>query len=300
MPIRGTAEDLFEAHDQLSELTDVVITAIGNNELLQYDSASGKWVNRTLASMQNTVNEPGGQAVNFDGTNDRIQLPSQAWATLLGGNAGSCSISLWFKKNSNTNSQSIWRFSSTNTIMLRADSAGVLAWEWGSGTGVVANQVFQLNKWYHIVCVKTGTTSLELFVNGVSKGTAATTESVSGTTNAYISSVSGTSGYFGGAVDEVCIWSRALTSGEIGDLYNSGEGLYADITSTFPSSGTSMGTSIVAIWHLDDGSGNTAADSSGNGYDGTLQPAGEPTWVDGIVPLVASVIAATIWSSEDG
>jgi len=38
---------------------------------------------------------------------------------------------------------------------------------------------------------------------------------------------------------------------------------------------------LVAWWKLDDGSGSTAADSSGNGLAGAL--AGDPTWVDGIV-----------------
>jgi len=37
---------------------------------------------------------------------------------------------------------------------------------------------------------------------------------------------------------------------------------------------------LVAWWKMDDGSGNTAADSSGNGLAGTL--VGNPTWADGI------------------
>jgi hypothetical protein len=38
---------------------------------------------------------------------------------------------------------------------------------------------------------------------------------------------------------------------------------------------------LVAWWKLDDGSGNFAADSSGNGHNGTL--VGDTSWVDGIV-----------------
>jgi hypothetical protein len=36
---------------------------------------------------------------------------------------------------------------------------------------------------------------------------------------------------------------------------------------------------LVAYWQFNDGSGNIASDSSGNGYDGTLN--GDPEWVDG-------------------
>lgn len=39
------------------------------------------------------------------------------------------------------------------------------------------------------------------------------------------------------------------------------------------------GDGLVALWHLDDGSGTSAVDSSGNDNDGTLQPSGsEPSW----------------------
>ena len=37
---------------------------------------------------------------------------------------------------------------------------------------------------------------------------------------------------------------------------------------------------LVAHWSLDDGAGNTVADSSGNGYGGTFE--GNPEWVDGL------------------
>jgi len=42
---------------------------------------------------------------------------------------------------------------------------------------------------------------------------------------------------------------------------------------------TTFGDSLVAHWKLDETSGTTAADSSGNGYDGTIY--GDPNWVVG-------------------
>jgi hypothetical protein len=38
------------AHDQLSELNDVTLTAPADNQLLQYDFATSKWVNRSIGS----------------------------------------------------------------------------------------------------------------------------------------------------------------------------------------------------------------------------------------------------------
>ena len=37
---------------------------------------------------------------------------------------------------------------------------------------------------------------------------------------------------------------------------------------------------LVGHWKLDDGSGTVAADSSGNGHNGTLQ--GNPQWIEGL------------------
>ncbi len=38
------------AQDEISELADVALSAIGNNEILQWDDPAGKWENRTLAA----------------------------------------------------------------------------------------------------------------------------------------------------------------------------------------------------------------------------------------------------------
>ncbi len=43
----------------------------------------------------------------------------------------------------------------------------------------------------------------------------------------------------------------------------------------------SVSADLVGWWRLDDGSGTTAIDSSGNGNDGTIN--GDPKWVDGKV-----------------
>jgi type II secretory pathway pseudopilin PulG len=66
--------------------------------------------------------------------------------------------------------------------------------------------------------------------------------------------------YWNGTLDDVRIYNRALTAGEIDELYTEG---YAG---------------PFAHWKLDDGVGTTAIDSEG-GHDGTL--INEPTWVVG-------------------
>ena len=59
---------------------------------------------------------------------------------------------------------------------------------------------------------------------------------------------------------------------------------YCDGKTWISAGGTSTGTTtgLVGWWNLDEGSGTTAADSSGNGNTGTLQSFGSlPTWTNG-------------------
>ncbi len=58
-----------------------------------------------------------------------------------------------------------------------------------------------------------------------------------------------------GAVDDARIYNRALTAQEVSDLFLATNGL---------------STGLVGHWRLDETSGTSAADSSGNGYNGTM------------------------------
>ncbi len=65
-----------------------------------------------------------------------------------------------------------------------------------------------------------------------------------------------------GVADEISIWNAALTSAQINAFKNT------------PLVGTESG--LVALWHLNEGSGVTAGDATGNGHDGAL--VNNPSW----------------------
>jgi len=104
---------------------------------------------------------------------------------------------------------------------------------------------------------------------------------------------------FNGKIDDARVYNRALSSTEVTQLYNAtstsyptggveGDLVYnganhlyqfCDGANWQPMGPTSTGaptTGLVGYWKFDDGSGTSAADSSGNGNTGTLQNA--PTW----------------------
>ena len=98
-----------------------------------------------------------------------------------------------------------------------------------SQVSVVATKIITLSTstWYYIVCTNDGTTST-IYLNGSSVATASSGNPDAATQNFYIGAINYNAGlmrFFNGAIDEVGIWSRALTSTEVSQLYNGGAGI---------------------------------------------------------------------------
>ena len=73
-------------------------------------------------------------------------------------------------------------------------------------------------------------------------------------------------------MDEVAVWNDALAANEVTALYNSGVALDA----TTNSGDYTSSTNLVGYWRMQDGTGTTVTDLSGNSNDGTI--GGNPSW----------------------
>lgn len=133
------------------------------------------------------------------------------------------------------------------------------------------------NVWTHIAIVYNGGTGrLDAYKNGVkqARGTGSFYEST--TLPANMSDTNAMETRVGdnpstdvnimnpNNVDELTIWNRALSDGEVNTLYNSGTVLNGDISLAPWNSG------LMGGWHFDEGTGTSASDFSGNGNTGTL------------------------------
>ena len=76
----------------VSELTDTTITSVGDNELLQYDSSSSKWINQTLTEagiLSNSLSST--QIIVGNGSNIATGVALSGDATIT--NAGAIAVS---------------------------------------------------------------------------------------------------------------------------------------------------------------------------------------------------------------
>jgi hypothetical protein len=148
----------------------------------------------------------------------------------------------------------------------------------GVGVGSYFQEAVIAGEWIHVV----GTidaTSTHIFKNGANKDNDVYTATITPTdTTAPVRLGWGedpTDGsYFQGGMNDLMIFSRALSSAEVASLYDG----------VIPSG-------LVGRWRLDDGSGNTATDDIA-ANNGTLHPgSGRPQWVVG--PILPEFIEHT-------
>jgi hypothetical protein len=113
--------------------------------------------------------------------------------------------------------------------------------------------------WYHAVWIFDGsTTNFTFYLNGTSKGSVSLNANATAIFNSGATFMIGKLGasavYFDGVIDEVTIWDRALTSGEVTTLYNSGTPLewetQMSIDSFSPRSRRPINTSKFTKKHL--------------------------------------------------
>ena len=98
--------------------------------------------------------------------------------------------------------------------------------------GTNTSQSIPNEEWFHIVATVNGT-SQKLYYNGSLVSNVTKTNTIrNNNTTLTVGNDSGNSYPWDGSVDEVGIWSRALSSDEVSTLYNSGNGLQYPFSTT--------------------------------------------------------------------
>ena len=119
----------------------------------------------------------GKSAMFFDGSNDILRVGS---SVDFGLGSGAFTIEGWAYKSSATNSSGVIFSTRTNSSgwstewQLRMHSNGYFTWfanGGGSSEKAFSNFSYALNTWYHFALVRDSNNTIELFINGTSRGT---------------------------------------------------------------------------------------------------------------------------------
>mgnify|MGYP000619076113 CR=1 FL=1 len=203
--------------------------------------------------------------------------------------ADNFSISMWVKSSSPTNPGSqeflIDKESSSAGYAIYFDTDGDIifgvdddaTWDPDDTAGDIGTDYYD-GQWHHITAIKEGTTSIKIYIDGILKDTD-NTISATGTLANSASIIIGSQDTsddtddFNGYIDEVKIYSYKRTEEQIKIDYNRGVAAKMGAEYTLPAG-------LVGYWPMDEGSGSTVYDVSGNGNDGTLE--GDTAWKNAV------------------
>lgn len=206
---------------------------------------------RTLATNRVLIRDFG-TCLSFVNATDKVQVTASSSLDLIDNKV---TFSAWIKPLGATpnNAGRIFEKNSAYNFLLNASSSFTIGI--GAGTFTSNTNVLKLGVWQHILAVCDGTTA-NMYVNGVLAGSGALASAlVINGQNLFIGNNGGLTRNFNGLVDEVAIYNTNLSTTQIANLVFNGK---------YPSSG------LAAFYKLDETSGTTANDSSGNSNTGTI------------------------------
>lgn len=228
--------------------------------------------------------------------------------------ADDSSISFWFKSDSATNPSSNAEYLLTKATVtstgavgyaIYANTSGNIVYgikddtNWGASspntpapddTATSTGDIYDAT-WHHIVATKTGTSRIDLYVDGklnASDTSLAAIDTLANAVSLYVADDDGDSGNaFTGDIDDLKIYRFALTAEEVKTDYNRSSsesfGALSDNSSNQPNSAANEycvpgdSTSCagpVGEWKMEEKTGTTVNDTSGNGKNATLNTEG--------------------------
>ncbi len=164
-----------------------------------------------------------GQAFSFNGTVQAVSIPYSLTTDLSSMSAWT--IEAWINPSSFNNqqwptiyAQGYWGAS----LGLNSGSGNLESWI-NNGDQLVGTIAVPLGKWSHVALVYTGTSRI-FYVNGVFAGSGDASVVSSDNNSSAIGAVGtiDSRSCFSGAIDELSIYNRALSSNEIAAIYNAG------------------------------------------------------------------------------
>ena len=195
--------------------------------------ASGNNNNGTLVNGPTWTTGRYGRGIHFDGSNDHVRVLDSASLDL--GSAGT--IEAWIKRDVTGSSDGVISKGNSNSnsaqnYSLRVNGSNIV--ECVIGTGNTSQRLRSTSsltsttQYYHLACTWDGTT-IRVYINGTQNNSANQTIAPLGNTSPlYIGQFGSSSNRLQGVIDEVRIYSRALSAAEISQDMNGAIGTVQD------------------------------------------------------------------------
>ncbi|ANS04924.1 hypothetical protein [uncultured Mediterranean phage] len=183
----------------------------------------------TIYSSPTSVTGKVGNAVNFDGSTDYIDVDNSGAFQF----DDEFSVSLWFNADATGSIMTIFdNCTGQQGYGIRVHSdATIMGYEYsGSWNTVTSSTTVSTSTWYHAVLVYDYNTDFRIYVDGTSEDSNVPSGTVTyvganGQIGARYHPTLGNGLWFDGKIDEILVYNRALSSIEVKQLYNSGDGL---------------------------------------------------------------------------
>ena len=187
---------------------------------------SGSGNNGTLTNMTfSQAQTPGvfGQGLKFDGVNDYVDVGTGALTT------GATTLAYWYKYNGSGNTfTSDLKIMQANGIFSISGATSYIAIR-GAGISPNTSSSLTSNTWHHVAFVYNGNGAgtlgnYKIYEDGVDTAISAGAGNGVGWTTNVLGNVNGggSTSAFNGSLDDVRVYNRALSAGEVQQLYNLG------------------------------------------------------------------------------
>jgi len=222
--------------------------------------------------------DAGSYALSFDGTDDYVSLGNSSSLNISSGQG--MTVTAWVKTTdtqglvaslrNSTNGNPVFDLSIGYNGLSSNPGHFIPLMRYDDGTGLVniaSSRNISDNAWHFVAAVlDQQNDTLKAYVDSNTYSTDQTADGsiitqadrAIGAERRWARDNYGTSAqtYLNGIVDDVKIYNRTLSAAELLEQYQ--QGIYDN------------DSGLVGVWHFDEGSGNTAFDSSGNANDGTI------------------------------
>ncbi len=240
-----------------------------------------------FATSLSAVGQGSGKNLDFNGSTTYVTCGSMN----LSGSA--LTLMCWFKvdnfKSGHPFITSLVGIETTgNSAFIRIGDAGIanneiqfVLWLGSNQFRLNGSTNLQTGRWYHIAAVYDGS-NMTMYLDGQQEATTSRTGTISGSGTFNIGYNYALSRIIDGEIDEVSVWKAALSQSTIQNW------MCQSIKPSHPDYGN-----LEAYYPLDETSGTTTTDESGNGHTGTL--IGSPPRNNSVLPIGDTCVSD--WSS---